>query len=304
MPQIEGGNMHKGINLILILVALLSFTLIYGCEKGPTTISYGEPAIFAELTRDEQREQTIQNVIHVSVGGTRLVPVVRINNDTLELYSYRRDNYTYTYYSEFRENLSVAPGEECELVVYHDEGEASATIALPGDFGITVPKGDSSLRQNEDLIVNWSTSKGAERYKLEIDLSYYYVDTSGASNRFDLDTSFYATTNITIPKERLFPPEVDSVDGGFSNISIYSESGPWIGHTTEGNISGEGVGYFIASNQTPEIRYFGIGNGVIVYGPFEPIDSIIIIKISPPEQFETHLEYLRTHDPKFTDFPE
>jgi hypothetical protein len=294
--------MHKGINLILVFVVLLSFTLIYGCEKGPTIISYGEPAIFAELIRAEQRDQTIQNIIQVSVGGTRLVPVVCINNDTLGIYSYRKDEYTYL--SEFRENLSVAPGNECDLVVYHDEGEASATITLPGDFEITSPKEDSALQQNEDLIVNWSPSEGAERYKLKIDLSYYYVDTSGASTRFDLDTSFYTTTNITIPKERLFPPEVDSVDGGFGNVSIYSESGPWIGHTTEGNISGEGVGYFIASNQTPEIRYFGIGNGVMVYGPFEPTDSIIIIKISPPEQFETHLEYLRSHDPKFTEFPE
>lgn len=293
--------MQKTITLISIPVVILIFTLISGCEKAPLIMSYGEPAIFAELRRSEQKEQTIQNIINVSVGGTRLVPVVSINNDTLELEHYQRDDYAYLI-SEFRGNLSVNPGDECKLVVYHDEGEASATITLPGNFEITSPEEDSTLHQNEDLPVSWSPSEGAERYKSDINLSYHYVDTSEESNSFSLDTTFYTTTNITIPKERIFPPDVDSVEYGSGNISIYSESGPWIGHTTEGNVFGEGVGYFIASNKTPEIRYFGIGNGVMVfYGPLAPIDSIII-KISPPEQFETHLEYLRTHDPNFIQF--
>jgi hypothetical protein len=289
--------MQKTITLISIPVVILIFTLISGCEKDPLIMSYGEPAIFAELRRSKQKEQIIQNIINVSVGGTRLVPVVSINNDTLELEHYQRDDYAYLI-SEFRGILSVNPGDECELVVYHDEGEASATITLPGNFEITSPEEDSVLHQNKDFPVSWSSSEGAERYKLNIDLSYYYIDTSGTLTRFNLDTSFYTTTNITIPKERLFPPEVDSVDGGFGNISIYSESGPCIGHTIKGNVSGEGVGYFTAYNQTPERTYFAIGNAAIISVPFDPFDP----GISPTEQFETHLEYLRTHDPNFIQF--
>jgi len=301
MPRIEGGNMQKEITLISILVVALSFTLIYGCEKGPTIMSYGEPAIFAELIRAEQREQTIQNVAYVSVGGTRLVPVVSINNDTLELYSYRRDEYTYL--SEFRENLSVVPGDECELVVYHDEGEASATITLPGDFEIISPEEAFVLQQDGDINVSWSSSERAERYFINIDLHYYYIDTAGSNNYFSLDTNVYTiNTNLIIPNERIFPSDIDSIEYGSGIISVYSENGPNIGYTTEGNISGEGIGYFIASNQTPERIYFGIGNVLMVYGPFYPIDEII--KISPTEQFETRLEYLRTHDPRFTQFEE
>lgn len=290
--------MHKVITLILILVVILSFTLIYGCEKGLTIISSGEPAIFAELSTD-QRDQTVQNVIRVDVGGTRLVPVVRINNDTLEVYSYRKEEYTYL--SVYRGNLSVDPGDECKLVVYHDEGEASATITLPGDFEITAPEEDSALHQNEDLIVSWSPSEGADRYKLYISLNYHYVDTSGEANIFSLDTVFYSVDNLIIPKERIFPSEVDSVEYGYGHIFIYPESGPWIGHTREGNISGDGVGYFVAYKHIPERIDFGVGIPLIVYEvPFDPIDSII--EISPTDQFETRFEYLKTHDPNFMQF--
>ncbi len=293
--------MQKEITIISILAAILSFPLIYGCEKGLTIINYGEPAIFAELST-EQRDQTVQNVIRVDVGGTRLVPVVLINNDTLEVYSYRRDEYTYL--SEFRGNLSLDPGDECKLFVYHDEGEASATITLPGDFEIISPEEDSTLHQNEDLTVSWSTSEGAERYKLDIRLNYHYVDTSGESNIFSIDTVFYSVDSLIIPKERIFPSVVDSVEYGYGHIFVYSESGPWIGHTSEGNISGEGVGYFVAYNQIPERIDFGIGIPLIVgyEGPFDPIDSII--EISPTDSFETRFEYLKTHDPIFSQFAE
>ena len=195
--------MNKEITLISITAVILIFILFSGCEKGPTVISYGEPAIFAELNRAQQRDSTVQNVIEVSVGGTRLVPVLSVNNDTLELYYYRKNQNTYS--SEFIKNLSVEPGDECELVVYHDEGEASATITLPGDFEITSPKEDSALQQNEDLIVSWNPSEGAERYKLSIDLSYHYFDTSGGSNTFSLDTVIYSVNSLIIPKERIFP---------------------------------------------------------------------------------------------------
>jgi len=265
-------KINKAIPLISIPVVILIFLLFFGCERGPIILSYGEPAIFAELNRAQQRDSTVQNVIEVSVGGTRLVPVVRVNNDTLELYYYQKNQNTYN--SQFIGYLSVEPGDECELVVYHDEGEATATITLPGDFEIISPKEDSALRENEDLIVGWSPSEGEDRYKLDIDLHYYYFDTSGVSNRFDLDTNFYAITHVTIPKEKLFPPEVDSIDGGSGNISIYSENGPHIGHTSEGNISGDGVGYFIAYSHIAEKVYFTIGNTSIIYIPFEPPNPI------------------------------
>jgi hypothetical protein len=285
--------MNKANTLTSIPSVLLIFLLFSGCENGPMVMSYGEPAIFAELNRAQQRDSTVQNVIEVSVGGTRLVPVVSVNNDTLELYYYQKNQNTYN--SEFRGYLSVEPGDECELVVYHDEGEATAKITLPGDFEIISPKEDSALRQNEDLIVGWSPSEGEGRYKLDIDLYYYYFDTSGVSSRFDLDTNFYAITHVTIPKEKLFPPEVDSIESGFGRISIYPESGPWIGHTIEGNISGDGVGYFVAYSHIAEKVYFTIGNTSIIYIPFEPPDPILI----PTEQFKKHLEYLKNNDPTF-----
>lgn len=281
--------MNKRKVFVFAFIALLSFILIHGCEKDPLIVSYGEPAIFAELVRNEHGDET-KNLINISVGGTRLIPVVTLNNDTLELDSYRRNEISY--YSRFRGNVSVAPGDECNLIVYHNQGQASATINLPGDFEITSPGEDDTLHQDEDLDVAWSTSEGAERYKSDFSLYYSYIDTAGALNTYRLDTTFYTTTGFAIPKEKIFPPEVDSVEYGSGSIYVYSEAGPCIGHTTKGNISGEGVGYFTAYNQLTQRIYFSLEES-----PFIPIDSVI--EVSPTEQFETRLEYLNTCDSNF-----
>lgn len=238
--------MNKEFIIINFITVFAIVFLSNGCKNGPTLISYGDPLISAEL-------RTYDSIhlprAYVEVEGTELLPVVVINYDTLEL-SNCSPKGQYMWESYFADEVSTDPENEYELMLSHSGGEANATITLPGDFEIVSPQEDDTFYQGEDITVSWSSSENAERYDLYIRLEYVYGDTANPYyNRFYLDTLLSNTnTSITIPKGRIFPPEIDSVLEGNGYVNIHSESGPQVGISAEGNISGEGVGYFAASN--------------------------------------------------------
>ena len=230
----------------LIIISLIFF-LSYGCKKGPTVISYGDPSIRAELAYYDRLDLPRAAV---EVEGTELLPIATINNDTLDLSSCNPEG-EYMWESYFRGDVSAASDNKYELRVYHTGGEATATITLPGDFELTSIEENDTLNQNEDLVINWSSSEGAERYNLRVRLYYYYGDTANpTSSSFSLDTVFSKTdTGLSLQKENLFSGEIDSILEGYGNIDLCAENGPQIGASSEGNISGEGIGYFTAVNR-------------------------------------------------------
>jgi hypothetical protein len=172
---------------------------------------------------------------------------------------------------------------------------------MPGDFEITFPQENDTLFLDEDFTVSWTTSENAERYFVSMVILYGYTDTAGNGGSVYLDSFFYTTdTSFIIPLERVLPSDIDSVRGGFGNVAVSSENGAWIGHSLEGNITGEGVGYFTAYNQINEIKGdidFRIGDFSVSSVPFYKIE-----KISPRERFEKRLEYLMFNDPNFMQF--
>ena len=236
--------MNKNFIIVNFITVFIIVFLSNGCKNGPTSISYGDPLILAELSKSDYLNTPRA---HVEVDGTELLPIVVINNDTLEL-SYCDPEGEYMWKSFFIEEVSTDPENEYDLVVSHKGGEASATITMPGDFEITSPQEADTFHQGDDLTVSWSSSENAERYDLYVRLEYDYGDTANPYyNRFQLDTFISnADTSITIPKERIFPSEIDSVLEGNGYVNIHSENGPQIGTSAEGNISGEGIGYFNA----------------------------------------------------------
>jgi hypothetical protein len=236
--------MNKRFIIIHIIRVLSTLFLANGCKNGPTTISYGDPLISAELRKFDKVKAPIA---YVEVDGTELLPIVAINNDTLELGACNPTS-EHMWESYFRCEVSTDPDNEYELIVSHKGGEARATITLPGDFEIISPLEDDTLYQGENLTVNWSLSERAERYELHIRLSYYYGDTANPNHSsFRLDTILSETeAGITIPEEKIFLPDIDSIQEGYGYVDIQSENGPQIGMSAEGNISGEGSGYFNA----------------------------------------------------------
>ncbi len=239
--------MHKIFFVIhFIIISFITF-LFFGCKNGPTVISYGDPSIRAELAYYDQLDLPRATV---EVGSTELLPIVTINNDTLELSGCNPEG-EYMWESYFRGDVSTASDNEYELRVYHTGGEATGSIILPGDFEFTSIQEDDTLNQNEDLIVNWSPGEGAEKYNLSVRLSYYYGDTADPTySSFRLDTILSKmTTGLTLEKEKIFSPEIDSILEGYGYIYLNAENGPQIGASSEGNISGEGIGYFTAINR-------------------------------------------------------
>lgn len=297
--------MSKRVNVVHIIGLLSIFTLIFGCKKGPTIIDFGEPTIFAELTRYRYYyDQPIRNQAEVVVYGSHLVPIVSINDDTLE-FEYYSSSAAYVAQSYFLDYLYATPGDEFEMVVYHDEGEASATVTLPGDFALTPLQENDTLFLDEDFAISWGKSEGAERYFVRIYMRYYYIDTTGIRTYFYFDTSLYTIdTNFVVPLERMLLPQVDSVDYGYGYVTVNAENGAWIGHSLEGNITGDGIGYFTAYNQINGDVDFRIENSSVLVLPasFDPFDEII--KISPRKRFEKRLEYLLNHDLNFSPFAE
>jgi hypothetical protein len=238
--------MHKNIFIIHFIIISLIVSFFYGCENGPTVINYGDPSIFAELRKSERIGELLADV---EVEGTRLIPVVVINDDTLALGACNPKG-EYMWGSVFTDEVSIDPDNEYELIVSHNGGEASAAITLPGDFEITSPEEYGTLYTNENLTVNWSQSEGVERYELHISLGYSYGDTANPDfRRFYLDTLLSNTvTSLTVQGERIFPSEIeiDSIQEGNGSLYINAANGPQIGISSEGNISGEGIGYFTA----------------------------------------------------------
>jgi len=239
--------MHKIFFVLhFIIISFITF-LFFGCKKGPTVISYGDPSIRAELAYYDQLDLPRAAV---EVEGTELLPIATINNDTLELSGCNPEG-EYMWESYFRGDVSTASDNEYELRVYHAGGEATATITMPGDFGITSPEEYDTITPSEDITISWNPSETAERYKLSISLGYNYGDTADPSfRRFYLDTILSdIATSLTIQKESVFPSEIDSIREGTGSLNIYAENGPQIGFSSEGNISGEGIGYFTAVNR-------------------------------------------------------
>jgi hypothetical protein len=238
--------MNKKFFIINFFTVFIIIFLSNGCKNGPTVISYGEPLISAEL-------RTYDSIhlprAYVKIEGTELLPIVVINYDTLELGNCSPKG-QYMWESYFADEVSTDPENEYELMVSHSRGEANATITLPGNFGITSPQEEDTLHLNEDLLINWSSSEGAERYNLRIRLYCYYGDTANPTqSSFRLDTLLSKTqTSLTLQKEKIFSSEIDSVQEGFGYVDISAENGPQVGISAEGNIYGEGVGYFATSN--------------------------------------------------------
>jgi hypothetical protein len=236
--------MNKKFFIIPFITIFIIVFLSNGCKNGPTTISYGEPLISAELRKYDKLNAP---EARVEVEGTELLPVVTINNDTLELYACDPKG-EYMWESVFADEVSTDPDSEYELIVSHNGGEAHGTVKIPGDFEIASPEDEDTLYSNENLTVNWSPSENVERYELRITLNYIYGDTANPYyNRFSLDTLLSnSVTSLTIQKERVFPSEIGPIQEGNGYLYIYATNGPQIGMSAEGNIYGEGIGYFTA----------------------------------------------------------
>jgi len=248
------------LSTILVVTALL---LSSNCNQ-KTALTFGLPSITGVA---EYYAATPSDPAHVEadveVDGTRLVPVVAINNDTLDLDGFSGQG-EYMWASQWSDaKVKVAADAKYQLNVYQSDGTATSDkLALPAALTITSPADTSRLARGSALTVSWSGGSGVDRFEVFVYIDYEYLNSNGYYDYFYLDTTIRvggSTTSITIPAATIFPPDVDTVEYGSGQISVSAEAGPDIGHTSSGNIHGNGLGYFWTRAGDDHEIYFGGG---------------------------------------------
>lgn len=228
---------------------LLTAVLFFGtaCDK-KVVMTEGLPSIMGTVTVDSG-SGGVTTSAYVSVDGTRLLPVVAVSKDTLDVQDYSSSG-EYLWSSSWgSDRLHVTQGDSCVLHVYQSNGEATTDgQVIPNIPKILTPSDTFILGENQSLSVTWVTTEGVDRYEIEFYVHYYY---RGDYDYVSLDTIVTlpaGSSSYTLPGTVIFPSYVDSVSGGYCDITIRAETGPNIGHESEGNISGNGCGYFFTSS--------------------------------------------------------
>ncbi len=240
-----------GIGLLLVL-----FTL--RCRQ--LDPNYSEPMINGYLYRVEYYDYSVEYERYVEVfdsRGLRMVPVVTINNEPLDVLYYSWTKYGYGDTFEFAVNAPY------ELVVQHYWGKARAKVVMPGNFSLTSPPERYILDKESTLVISWTRSAGAEWYWVELDIDYEYRDTLNREDDWGcaLDT-MVLDTFLIIPPHRIFPGFVRDVIEGDGSAMVWSGCGPVIEPGDEGNIHGVGFGFFNAINE-PREKYFYVGAPIV-----------------------------------------
>jgi len=248
----------RGQHLVWLLGLVLGALVISaGCNQ-KTVLTFGKPSVIGVIAVSED---TVAGA-EVEVGGSRLLPVVAVNSETLDLEGFSAAG-EYLWNSSWeKEELRLGPGNKCLLHVYQSDGEAkSDSVVIPPPPHITEPAEGFVLLKGNPLTVTWATTPGVTQYHLEIDLDYSYYDTTGYYESFSLDTSWYlpgTAGSVTLAAATIFPADVDSVLYGDGEIFLSVEAGPRLGHESTGNIKGNGCGYFWTEAYAED--YFDIGS--------------------------------------------
>jgi len=227
----------------LISSTVMSALMLVSAACRPSGINYGLPAIVGTITYYQPGGRDSAYAA-VTVNGTRLVPVVAVNAETLKLVDYTGSG-EYLWNSTWRsDNLGVAPDSDCVLHVYQSDGEAhSGRQVLPRHPVISGPEIGGVFAQGRDFMVFWDGVPKINRYELTLNLDYTYNNVQ----QFQFDTAIVLSrtdSSVQIPAATIFPVYVDTVNSGAGIVTLTAETGPNLGREPSGNISGNGIGYF------------------------------------------------------------
>ena len=234
--------MKKGFLCIGLALFIGAFI---GCKKeSPTETDVPKLYLMGEIQRRPYSANYPDSFYcdeGVNVSNAEAVPSVKINDRELEFYSGSR------FY--FDGDFSLTPGAEYELVVTAGSNTATATVTLPGDFGITAPDTSYVLSKGSSLDALWDSASHSNYYGVYLYVYYEYYDTSGTVQSFHFSSdTILSETSITYESSLLFPnlSEIDSISCGNGHFDIYAINGPSLVPDTPGNVSGDGTGFFWA----------------------------------------------------------
>jgi hypothetical protein len=181
------------------------------------------------------------------------IPRVTVNQDTLPIVDYSYSDWEGVGFT-FDGHIPVSVGGSANLKAVYSKGVATASVKVPGNFHITSPDTSHAAQIHVGLpfTVSWSASANADFYWVDFELGYSYYDTSGHYKSFYIDRGVSKTsTSITFPASELFPSDIDYLydscgcNGGY--FDVQAMNGPKIESGSEGNVTGDGIGFFWAS---------------------------------------------------------
>lgn len=221
---------------------------IAGCEGpagpvGPTGQS--QFSVFGEVTFTSD---TLPTYAYVVVSNISSIPTVKLNQDFIEFSSLGSQGSSY--WGNFD---TITEGDEVQLTVSGNQGIARALVRIPQQFTIQSPDPDSIfiLSPHSSFTASWTASNFTDYYDTYFNLYYRYVPIGGGAQKnfeFYVDT-ILSTTSITIPATILFPADFDSVVGwSYGNFEITAINGPRIEVGVQGNVIGEGKGFFFGKS--------------------------------------------------------
>jgi hypothetical protein len=231
---------------IVMTVAAVIILLLGACDR-KTVLTFGLPSIIGSAVYDSSSSGKT-TAVYADVENTRLLPVVAINDESLDV-EYYSSGGEYMWSSSWSKTSGLKPGDSCILYVYQSNGTArSEEQPIPQKPHITSPGSSFILKEDSSLSLAWTGTAGVDRYEISFDIQYEY---GSSYNYFYLDTTVVVpgtATNYILPAASIFPSNVDSVYYGYINISVEAVSGPCIGRECKCNITGNGAGYFLTSS--------------------------------------------------------
>ena len=216
---------------------IVMLAVLFGCQgkQGPQGPAGTEKMQITGVIDDN-------GTVSVWVGDSPVIPSVSVNDKNIDL------DGTEGIWNWYEGDVSVSAGDTAYLKVDNTNGVATALVRIPGSFGITSP--DTSdiyyIPVNSNLTVNWSASNHANFYHIYFYLHYSYYDTSDTYRDFSFDKDTSVTSNsITFSASRLFPADFDSISSySYGYFDIYAYNGPKLEVGSQGNVTGDGIGFF------------------------------------------------------------
>ncbi|KPJ52758.1 hypothetical protein AMJ39_07005 [candidate division TA06 bacterium DG_24] len=268
---------------VLMTVVIIAAAVAAGCRgstgpAGPAGVPR-ETVLYVMGWAETDNWLTADTTALVSllVQNTPALPRVEVNGIRVP---YNRFPYPSRWAYYFTSgNFPLFPGDSARLVVTGillngSSGIAYASTMLPGHFELT--SHDTSVVDTiplgSGLTVEWAAAYGADVYHVEFSLYYEYVDTLGSYARFECDVdTLLPDRSITFASSQLFPclAEIDTL--------LYSGGRLWpsalrsypVEEGTEGNVQGDGIGFFYGWTYGPYLR-LRVGGSTLIAPGEEP----------------------------------
>jgi hypothetical protein len=248
-------NIIKNIKVILmkkgILFCCFCFVAFHisGCEGPAGPVGPAAQNKYSVFGQVEFTADTLPTNAQVIVSNISSIPTVKLNQSDLRFRS------VYSSGSNYWDTLrTITQGDEVQLTISGNQGEAGATVRIPRQFRIQSPDPDSIfiLLPHSNFSASWTTSGFSDYYYAYFYLYYSYVPTGGGYKyfSFDIDT-ILSTTSILIPADKLFPPDFDSLTSNWYNegaLNIEAVNGPRPEVGAQGNVTGGGIGFFFGKS--------------------------------------------------------